>query len=217
MACDALKGVSLLLGFKKDPYPLTASDVNALKWEKHPLIEGYADFYGRHKDERLCLYGLLPLADKGQSPYFEKPYGETLRYNFPFESACVWEDIRNKKRAAEAGDKVQYGTVTIGSEGCGIYWIYIICGQHAGEVWLQTEQGTTPVADHMTLETWHGKMLEQGALFWHPALSTWGREKDDFFYGHAVLKGVAAKQNTLGVSSPLVPFLHNPPLRIRGA
>jgi hypothetical protein len=194
-----------MLGFKKKTYfPLTESKIDPGEWKNHPVIKDYADFYRRHEEEDLCLYGLHPLADKGRSGfYFRKPYSETLRYDFPFDDACVWEEMRNKKQAAEAEEKVQYGAITIGSEGCGIYWIYIVCGKFSGQVWILTEQGVTPVSDDLTLDAWHEGLSKRGAGFWHPVLSAWGKEKNDFFYGHAVLKSVAAEQDTLGVSSPL--------------
>jgi hypothetical protein len=193
-----------MFGFgKKIHFPLTESRIDLREWKNHPAVKVYVDFYQRHEGENLCLYGLIPLADEGQSCFHSQPYSETLRYDFPFDGACVWEEMRNKKQAAEAEEKVQYGAITIGSEGCGMYWIYIVCGRFSGQVWILTEQGVTPVADGLTLDAWHKGLSKRGAGFWRPALSAWGREKDDFFHGHAILKGVAAGEDALGVSSPL--------------
>lgn len=184
--------------------PMRAEDEKTLL----ALIDCYQKFYGENKDEKLSFYGLMEYGTRGPEAIYTRLYSETTRTPFPFNEACVWEEMPEGQKN-ELWQKAQCGTIAIASEGCGIYWLLIVNGSCAGQVWLYTESGVTPVAPNLTLSAWRDKCLESGNSFWREVVARWGDEENDFFYGHVSPKMIDREQFAFAVSSPLCCVCHN--------
>ncbi|MGI6153977.1 MAG: hypothetical protein ACOYJB_09145 [Christensenellaceae bacterium] len=172
------------------------------------VITEYQNFYSTNRNEKISFYGLIEYNEHGPEAIYDIPYSETIHVDFPFESECVWEEWP-EQQVEEMRQKVQYGTIAIASEGCNIYWLLVVNGAHAGNVWLYTESGVTPVAPNMNLAVWKSRCLESGNTFWRDAVKNWGEEENDFFYGHVAAKMVNQEQFSFAVSSPMCRICYN--------
>lgn len=167
------------------------------------VVESYREFYRTNQHQPLACYGLIPLGEQGSSRLHGRPYAETLAVDFPFAAACVWEDFEDEAEVASVLELVQYGNLTIASEGCETYWLLLTTGPLEGQVWLLTEAGITPVAPPLTLADWQARQLASGNTFWYEALKNWGSFEYAFFYSHAPKKMVTAHQTVFGVTTRL--------------
>lgn len=171
--------------FKKKVEYFPLKEITTTEREQvQKIISQYQDFYEKHKNENLCQYGLIPFG--GTSPYHDEPYDKAFSCEFPLQEPYAFEMTETPKQN-EALQKVAYGNIPIGSEGCGIYWILLLSGNHAGEIWILTDCGISSVGKSLTLEKWYEKM-SSNRIFWHSVLSEWGEERNDFFYSHAAIK-----------------------------
>lgn len=132
---------------------------------KDRLIEEYQVFFKNNNNSGLSFYGLIPMEVRGASMIYDRPYTETLQVEFDFDDTCIWEDIEDDETVAKIIERVQFGNITIAKEGCGTYWILIVNGPKAGEVWLLTEFGVTPVKERLTLTEWKELQMESKILF----------------------------------------------------
>jgi len=167
------------------------------------LVDNYNKFYDDNKDIALSYYGLIPFGEKGNSRCHKKPYTETLRIDFPFTNACIWEDFEDDDDVNKVLELVQYGNITIAKEGCETFWILITTGKLKGEVWLLTESGITPIEQPLTLHNWKAKQIESNNSFWYKSLKNWGPVDYAFFYGHAPKKMVTSDQDVFGVTTSM--------------
>ena len=116
------------------------------------ILKQYQNFYEQHHCESLCQYGLIPLG--GTSSYHKESTEKTFSFEFPFQEPYVFE-MKVTPKQEEAVEKATYGNIPIGYEGCGIYWILLLSGNHAGEVWILTDCGISSVGESFTLEKWY--------------------------------------------------------------
>lgn len=166
------------------------------------VLEEFREFYQANKAYKLSYYGLMKFSGHGPVSIYDYPYAETLQIPFSYDSACLWESMPKLEMIA-ARQKAQYGTIAIGSEGCGIFWLLIVHGLRAGEVWLYTESGITPIEEGLTLSRWRDRCLESDNLFWREAVSDWGGRKNAFFYSHLAIQMAHHDQFTFGVPQPM--------------
>lgn len=170
--------------------------------ERQMVIQGYQDFFETHQDLNISFYGLIPLGEKGASRFHDQPYKDSLELNFPFDKACVWEDMDHDE-AELAMEVVGNGNITIAKEGCETYWILIVSGKLIGQIWLLTECGVTPVEPDLTLMGWKELQLASDNQFWYDLVKDWGPFKYSFFYGHAAKKMVTAGETVFGTNTSL--------------
>lgn len=195
--------MGLLDRFKKQgTYPLKKLNEAEIK-NVDIIVERYKAFYQKHCGEYFCWHGLIA-PDSLTSPFHKNPAAEKrLAFAFPFDKACVFEDIDNVKQREDIIDKAAYGNIPIADEGCNMFWILIVAGPFAGEVWMLTDCGITPVGYKMTLDKWYKDLTGPNPAFWYDPLSSWGKEKDEFFLGHCAVKMADISENVFAVSAPL--------------
>lgn len=187
---------------KKEAYPLQKLNEAEFK-AADSIIAKYKTFYQKYNEEYLCLYGLTK-PEEMTSPFHTQPEADKrFAFAFPFQTACVFEDIKNLKQKEDAISKAAYGNIPIASEGCNIFWILVVSGTHAGEVWMLTDYGITPVGEKMTLDRWYKAMTGPDPGFWYDLLELWGPEKNAFFLNHAAVKMADISENVFAVSAPL--------------
>ncbi|MBC9932763.1 hypothetical protein [Chitinophaga qingshengii] len=167
------------------------------------IITQYQEFFEANKSLPLGYYGLIPYGEDTKSPFHVAPYDRALPVDFPFEAAFVWDELNDEQLIEEKMGVVQCGSIPIAREGCGIYWILITTGKHAGEVWLVTESGLTPIQEKMDLQTWKENQLKSNNTFWYPAVANWGPIQNAFFLTHAAKQMAAREVEVFGVSSSM--------------
>ncbi len=173
---------------------------NSFKKNSHQIIDEYKDFYNKYKDLQPGYYGLIAYGLKSPSNFYEYNYADTVEKDFLFTQECVWEDFDDEGKIKMTIEKVQYGSITISYEGCGIYWILITAGLKRGEIWLLTEEGVTPVSKN--LEEWKSKIIEN-PIFWYEKIKQWGNFDYSVLYLHAAKKMIVAGEYVFGISSDL--------------
>ncbi|SKA37259.1 hypothetical protein SAMN04488128_104247 [Chitinophaga eiseniae] len=166
-------------------------------------VAQYRQFYDANQSQPLAFYGLIPYTENNSTPFHTAPYEQTLLVDFPFDTACVWEDIDDEQVAEEKINAVLYGNIPIAREGCGMYWILITTGRHQGEVWLLTDSGITPVAENLRLDAWKEQQVKSGNTFWYPAVKHWGPIENAFFLSHAPKKMAASGNDIFGTTSSM--------------
>ncbi len=64
---------------------------------------------------------------------------------FPLTTQWIWEDGQLPEPDEEALAPVyDYGSLVLGTDGCGMYWHLIVTGHSRGHIWLIDEAGATP-------------------------------------------------------------------------
>jgi hypothetical protein len=91
------------------------------------------------------LYGLMRLGEVPNdiSPDLAKDWRELphLGKSFPLIQAWVWEGEEYDKARQDAA---RHGTLNLGHDGCGMYWVLVVTGAMQGQVWLHTGEGICP-------------------------------------------------------------------------
>lgn len=172
------------------------------------LLHEYEEFYKKNIDVGIAFYGLLELDEYGPSAIYDLPYRETIKTPFPFDKECEWQHLPENE-IDELRSKIQLGTIAIGSEGCNMYWILVVNGACAGQVWLTSECGVTPVNDGMSLAVWKELRTNQGVAFLRDALKHWGDEEYEFFYSHAPIAMLDHDEVTFATSTPVCCMCYN--------
>jgi hypothetical protein len=98
----------------------------------------------------LCGLGEVLSDFNWPAPDFSKP--------FPFTKAWVWEDGDVSAEGTKAD--VTHGILVLGTDGCGQYWTLVVNGPAAGQVWMLTDVGVTPLVPSMTLLQWYEAWLD---------------------------------------------------------
>lgn len=116
------------------------------------LPEGYRRFIlevgnGGDMFNRL---GSVPndLSPEEKRSCFELP---DLAKPFPFTEPWVWEGepYDGPKRAT-----ARYGSLNLGTEGCGEYWLLIVSGAERGNVWSYASVGVVPLQPKRSFLDW---------------------------------------------------------------
>jgi hypothetical protein len=98
----------------------------------------------------IPYYGVVP---PGQVPSDDRPIPlANLAEPFPFGDAWCWEDEDEPQGLVpgwpaevpvDAG-MVKHGTLTLGTDGCGLYPMLVVTGAKRGEVWSRCGEGVAP-------------------------------------------------------------------------
>jgi len=164
-------------------------------------VEVYKTFYDENKDLGKLVYGLIPFGDKSAYPgYYRKDFEKNVTCDFQFDKACVWEEIEDEKLADTMWNKAVYGNIPVAELGCGSYFVLISSGKHAGEIWLLTEMGITPIRENFGLNEFLTTLKEEQSNFWYPAVKDWGPFEYAFFASHAIPQNITyCEQNDIEV------------------
>ncbi|MEV4973004.1 SMI1/KNR4 family protein [Streptomyces scopuliridis] len=65
---------------------------------------------------------------------------------FPLTEAWVWEDDPRPYEEIEPliDEVYNYGSVVLGTDGCGMYWHLVVSGAHRGRIWNISDVGAAP-------------------------------------------------------------------------
>jgi len=155
------------------------------------LYKVYRDFYEEEWDFDGPLYGFMEWDTVGLD-YGPPVYQPELE--FPFEGLCFWELMEDEEEAARLQEGTYKGCIPIANLGCNATWVLVTTGAHAGEVWLDTEMGITPVREHFDLAALKEAYRTEGPEFWYEALKEWVYEDENYFTSHAIVKNVRLQE-----------------------
>ncbi|MEZ0265337.1 MAG: SMI1/KNR4 family protein [Phycisphaerae bacterium] len=113
-------------------------------------------------------YGLLPLGgtpdDMGEQE--SRPWAELdrVRRPFPFTRPWVWEEGDPSDEGTR--EQVEDGTLHLGTDGCGQYWLLVVSGPERGAVWMLADVGITPTAPKRDFLQWFEDWLDGLREWW---------------------------------------------------
>ena len=81
-----------------------------------------------------------------------------IRKPFPFTRYWVWEDGDASTEGTE--QQVPYGSMMLGTDGCGMYWHLIITGPDRGTPWQLCGEGIQPVCPKRSFTQWYDDWLD---------------------------------------------------------
>ncbi len=126
------------------------------------LPEGYREYLKQigNGGEGPPEYGISRLGEVASDmSSFQKENWTSLdnaSKEFPFTKPWIWDAEEISTEGTE--DDVDYGSIYIGNDGCGMYWHLIVSGKETGNMWLFTGEGiahTEPKLDFLSwLEVW---------------------------------------------------------------
>lgn len=110
-------------------------------------------------------YGLLPLGTvPGDYDRSDQDVLQDLHKPFPLSKLWVWEG--EKEERPDLLRAIDHGNLVLGTDGCGMYWILIICGVETGRIWLRTGEGITPCDPPRDFLSWYEYWLRGGRDWW---------------------------------------------------
>jgi hypothetical protein len=145
--------------------PATAAEVAAFE-SKHgiSLPADYRMFITElgNGGEGPIGYGLLPLGTlPSDMPKEEKRLWTELRAltrSFPFTKAWVWEDGEKSQEGDE--EDIAYGSICLGTDGCGMNWHLIVTGPERGVPWMLALEGIQPLCPKRSFVQWYEDWLD---------------------------------------------------------
>jgi hypothetical protein len=153
--------------------PLSESAVSSFE-SRHriKLPKGYREFllHIGNGGSGPPHYGLAALGEvaRDMSDSQKRVYGDLadVSKEFLFVEPWIWEEderteaFRNKMRS------VDFGNLFLGNDGCGQYWILIVSGSVAGQVWQRTDVGIQPCAPPREFLDWYEYWLDGRSDWW---------------------------------------------------
>lgn len=88
-------------------------------------------------------YGLLPLVNDEDCHWAGASPGRLAR-PFPLRRTWIWEDDQPPPAPGVTLDMVSNGILLLGHDGCGMYWMLVVTGEHRGQVWNIADVGAQP-------------------------------------------------------------------------
>ena len=76
---------------------------------------------------------------------------------FPLTQAWVWDDEEYDETRQNA---TRHGTLNLGHDGCGLYWLLIVTGAERGQMWAYTDVGVCPQEPRRDFLQWLEAWLE---------------------------------------------------------
>jgi hypothetical protein len=95
----------------------------------------------------------------GNLPHVAKP--------FPFTTHWVWETGDESEEGSE--EQVEWGSIYLGNDGCGMYWYLIVTGEKRGHVWQFADVGILPTVPERTFFQWYTDWLDGCENWWNEA------------------------------------------------
>jgi hypothetical protein len=87
-----------------------------------------------------------------------------IRKPFPFTRYWVWEDGEPSTEGSR--DQVAYGSIMLGTDGCGMYWHLIVTGSDRGIPWQLCGEGIQPVYPKRSFTEWYEDWLDGKNTFY---------------------------------------------------
>jgi hypothetical protein len=134
------------------------------------LPEGYRTFLKELGDgaKGPPYYGLLrfgelpPDLSKSEVPQWNDV--QRVRRPFPFTELWVWEDGDTSNEGEK--EQVSDGTLHLGTDGCGQYWLLVVTGPERGNVWMLADVGITPTRPKRDFLQWFEDWLDGNSNWW---------------------------------------------------
>lgn len=109
-----------------------------------------------------AYYGLLPLGAVGTDlrPDERRYWSELpdVAKPFPCTHYWVWEDGEISTEGTD--EQVSFGSIMLGTDGCGSYWHLIVTGPDRGIPWQLCGEGIQPVCPKRTFTEWYEDWLD---------------------------------------------------------
>lgn len=128
--------------------PLAEADIRAFE-TRHgvELPEGYRRFLTTvgNGGDGPPTYGLMRLGEvpRGLPADWAEEWRTLAHIGEPFPLTEVWvwegEEYDEVRR-----DAARHGTLNLGHDGCGMYWLLVVTGVEWGQVWAHTDVGVCP-------------------------------------------------------------------------
>jgi len=134
------------------------------------LPEGYRRFITELGDggPGPIDYGILPLEELPSDlrPDETVVWAELADVTkaFPFTKPLVWEDGDESDEGGE--EQLSWGTIRLGTDGCGMYWHLIITGPDRGIPWMICGEGIQPVCPKRPFLDWYEDWLDGRGSFY---------------------------------------------------
>jgi len=149
--------------------PLAEADIRAFEIRHRiELPEGYRRFLAVVGNGgvgppayRLMRLGEIP---NHMCPEFERDWRELphITEPFPHTATWVWEDEEYNQTRQDAA---RHGTLNLGHDGCGLYWLLVVTGTQRGQVWALADVGVCPQSPGRDFLQWIEAWLDH-VPFW---------------------------------------------------
>lgn len=109
------------------------------------------------------------LLDLGSAFILSKGFAKDDKFiseEFPFDNYMVWEGTNLSQEELDRLQQIHKGSLLIGEEGCGIFWLLVISGVERGKIWYLTEVGVQPCAPSLSFLDWYEYWLHDGSDWW---------------------------------------------------
>lgn len=168
---ESIKAKVSSKGVKLNP---PASPEAVSRFEKEhgiALPEEYRSFLLEVGDggEGPPYYGMLSLREQYEHDfprYLEDGYRDLLSRPFPHTEHWIWEAEEETPEVLERWERIGYGNLVIGHEGCGEYWTLIVTGPERGQMWSFADVGIQPCCRRRTFFDWYNYWLDGGDEWW---------------------------------------------------
>lgn len=113
-------------------------------------------------------YKLLHLGKAASDAYeHEKEIWEDFIYinkEFPYTESWCWEgeDDQESRAFAKKVEEAYFGSIMLGTDGCGMNWLLIVTGKSHGEIWQLTDVGVFSCEPKVNFIEWYDHWLENG-------------------------------------------------------
>ena len=83
---------------------------------------------------------------------------------FPFTQTWCWEEDEICREGTS--EQVYDGSIYLGNDGCGQYWLLIVTGAERGKVWMICGEGICPTSPKRDFLTWMEDWLDGVESWW---------------------------------------------------
>jgi hypothetical protein len=153
---------------KKLNFNSTLSESEIIAFESNhrvSLPEDYRNFLLKigNGGDGPPYYKWLPLGKaSGDSNEIEKEIWEGFIYinkEFPYSESWCWEDQESEDFEKKI-ESAYFGSVMLGTDGCGMNWLLIVTGESHGEIWQISDAGIIRCEPKMNFTEWYEYWLE---------------------------------------------------------
>lgn len=166
---DLIKNIIREKGFNLNP-PVELKEIKSFEEEyKIQFPEEYREFMLKvgNGGDGPPHYRMLDLCSSIKlSKQFAKGFDEFLAEEFPLKEYMVWEGITLSEEDKQKFERIHRGSLILGEDGCGIFWLLIITGPERGQVWQLTEVGIQSCAPKLSFLDWYEYWLNDGRDWW---------------------------------------------------
>ncbi len=149
--------------------PLSESEIRGFELRHDIELPGdYREFLKRigNGGDGPPAYGLMRLGDVPDRthPDFARDWRELPNVGRPFPLTKTWAWEGDEYDEARQ-DAARHGTLNLGHDGCGMYWLLVVTGEMRGQVWAHTDVGVCPQEPGRDFLQWVEAWLD-GVWWW---------------------------------------------------